>query len=152
MVQPRRVRRSERGTEEPIRSYDCVEFSGVADAVDFCQRLVPHVVPPVGRGDDGDESRAVVWFHVPCDGSATPGCCRLYLSHGALRAARRAGVRVPLIGTIARSALPMGAVLVFGQDDHEPTELKRQHEARRAGAGRISAHQVDGLEADTVLR
>jgi hypothetical protein len=107
-----------------IGAYQAVYFENVAQAVEYCHALVPHIVPrPGARG--ASEERAVVWFHVPArsQGSTREGCY-LFASTGAIAAAERAGLDTPLCGRVSRAALPTDAVLLFG-DDAPPTPARR---------------------------
>ena len=99
-----------------IGAYQAVYFEDVAQAVEYCHALVPHIVQRRGAARDGDE-RAVVWFHVPARsrGSTRHGCY-LFASAGAIAAAERAGLDTPLSGRVTRAALPADAVLLFGDD------------------------------------
>lgn len=125
-----------------IGAYQAVYFENVAQAVEFCRALLPHIVPRPGtRGVS--EDRAVVWFHVPArsQGSTRDGCY-LFASTGAVAAAERAGLDTPLCGRVSRAALPFDAVLLFG-DDAPPTPARR-------GSGRrgVNVAGVTSLGAD----
>ena len=114
-----------------IAAYQAVYFENVAQAIDFCQALVPHIVsrPCSPRTD---EERAVVWFHVPARSQqSTRDGCYLFVSAGAITAAERAGLDAPLCGRITRAALPPDAVLLFGEDI-PPTPTRRTPNRRRA--------------------
>jgi len=113
-----------------IGTYYAVYFGDVASAVAYCHSLVPFIVPR-GRVLVSEAHRPVVWFHVPprSTASATNGCY-LFASEGALAAARRGGLDTPLSGRVPRSALPQGAVLLFGEDGLE-TALPSRFVARR---------------------
>ena len=117
-----------------IGAYQAVYFESVAQAVDYCHSLVPHIVPKRGARGAADE-RAVVWFHVPArsHGSTRDGCY-LFASAGAIAAAECAGLDTPLCGRVSRAALPPDAVLLFG-DDAPPTPAKQQL-GRRASSVR----------------
>jgi len=98
-----------------IAAYQAVYFENVAQAIDFCEALVPHIVSRASSGTD--EERAVVWFHVPERSKhSTRNGCYLFLSAGAVAAVERAGLDAPLCGRIKRAALPPDAVLLFGED------------------------------------
>src|SRR3954471_2337389 len=115
-----------------IGAYQAVYFESVAQAVEYCHALVPHIVPRPG-GRDAIEDRAVVWFHVPARsrGSSRDGCY-LFASAGAIAAAERAGLDTPLCGRVSRAALPPDAVLLFG-DDAPPTPSRSQSTPRVIG-------------------
>jgi len=99
-----------------ISAYQAVYFDDVAQAVDFCHALVAHIVPRGGLQCPAEE-RAVVWFHVPeRSHSSTRHGCYLFASAGAIAAAQRAGLDAPLSGRVTRAALPVDAVLLFGED------------------------------------
>lgn len=131
-----------------IGAYQAMYFESVAEAVEYCHALVPHIVSRQGVVAHADE-RAVVWFHVPArsQGSTRDGCY-LFASAGAIAAAERAGLDMPLCGRVTRAALPADAVLLFG-DDAPPTparhqSTRRSNGARRSGSlGRIEAPSVD---------
>src|SRR5436853_7848369 len=113
-----------------IGAYQAVYFENVAQAVEYCNALVPHIVPRPGSAPQGDEC-AVVWFHVPARSrSSSRDGCYLFASAGAVAAANRAGLDTPLCGRVSRAALPPDAVLLFG-DDAPPTQ-PRAYTGRRA--------------------
>ena len=117
-----------------IGAYQAVYFENVAEAVEYCHALVPHIVPRHGCKDTADD-RAVVWFHVPARSrSSSRDGCYLFASAGAIAAAERAGLDTPLCGRVARAALPPDAVLLFG-DDAPPTPPSYRG-SRRASAVR----------------
>ena len=117
-----------------IGAYQAVYFENVAQAVEYCHALVPHIVPRPGSRDSAAE-RAVVWFHVPerSRNSSRDGCY-LFASAGAIAAAQRAGLDTPLCGRVSRAALPPDAVLLFGDD--EPATPPSSRSGRRASAAR----------------
>jgi hypothetical protein len=113
-----------------IGTYYAVYFDDVASAVAYCHSLVPFIVPR-GRMLVSDADRPVVWFTFPPRSTAsTTNGCYLFASEGALAAARRGGLDTPLSGRVPRSALPPGAVLLFGEDGPE-TALPSRFVARR---------------------
>ena len=117
-----------------IGAYQAVYFDNVAEAVEYCHALVPHIVRRPGARDTADE-RAVVWFHVPVRSrSSSRDGCYLFASAGAIAAAERAGLDTPLCGRVSRAALPPDAVLLFG-DDAPPT-TPRDPSSRRDSAAR----------------
>jgi hypothetical protein len=119
-----------------IAAYEAVYFENVAQAVEFCQALVPHIVARP-RFATSDDERAVVWFHVPARSQhSTNDGCYLFASTGAIAAAERAGLDAPLCGRINRAALPADAVLLFGEDIPAPhrTTLSRRRANPRTGA------------------
>ena len=117
-----------------IGVYQAMYFENIAQAVEYCHALVPHIVARPGARDTADQ-RAVVWFHVPerSRNSSRDGCY-LFASTGAIAAAERAGLDTPLCGRVSRAALPPDAVLLFG-DDAPPTP-PRSRSGRRASATR----------------
>ena len=117
---------------ETIGAYQAVFFEDVAQAVEYCHALVPHIVPRPGSRRIADD-QAVVWFHVPprSRGSTRDGCY-LFASAAAIAAAERAGLDTPLCGSVAREALPTDAVLLFGEDA-PPAPAKRRHAAGPPG-------------------
>jgi hypothetical protein len=151
MLQTRRASRTDSRTEHVIGSYHTVVFTDVADAVEFCQRMVPHVVPPVGCPEGAREAQAVVWFHMPPREQDAAPICHLYLSHTALEAAERAGFRVRSVESVTRSALPGNSVLVFGEDRLDPP-AERSADRRPSRVGRVASKHVELLEADAILR
>ena len=110
---------------DSIGAYQAVFFEDVAQAVEYCHALVPHIVPGPGSRRIPDDE-AVVWFHVPARsrGSTRDGCY-LFASAAAIAAADRAGLDTPLCGSVARAALPRDAVLLFGEDA-PPVAVKRR--------------------------
>jgi hypothetical protein len=127
---------------EMIGAYQAVYFEDVAQAVEYCHALVPHIVQRRGATRDGDE-RAVVWFHVPARsrGSTRHGCY-LFASAGAIAAAERAGLDTPLSGRVTRAALPPDAVLLFGDD--APSIPARRRSAAGSEATRNAAPSTNG--------
>jgi hypothetical protein len=121
-----------------IGAYQAVYFESVAQAVEYCNALVPHIVPRPGSAPQGDE-RAVVWFHVPARSrSSSRDGCYLFASAGAVAAADRAGLDTPLCGRVSRAALPPEAVLLFG-DDAPPTPPRAYTGRRASGARRTGS-------------
>ena len=119
MHRQRRRERPEERTEPRIGSYHELHFATVAEGVAYCQRIVPHVVPPFGSVSEGQPSRIAVWLHVPRRPDATLIGCFLYLSEGVREALERVGQMPRTTGTISRVALPDTSVLVFGQDHQD---------------------------------
>ena len=131
-----------------IGAYQAVYFENVAQAVEYCNALVSHIVPRPGSRDTAGE-RAVVWFHVPkrSRNSSRDGCY-LFASAGAIAAAERAGLDTPLCGRVPRAALPPDVVLIFG-DDAPPTP-PRDRDSRRASSTRrlvLEETQTPALDA-----
>jgi hypothetical protein len=156
MLPSTRVRRSKPGAPllPDIGAFHAVPFPNVGDAVDFCQRLVPHVVPRTG-GLGENESRAVVWFHVPSRSQrSTQDGCLLFLSEGALRAAQLCGLGCTSRSVIARRFLPDSSVLVFGEDGPPPAPTRPAIAAHRddAPSRRRSVRDSELAEADAILR
>ena len=116
--------------DSAIGTYYALYFEDIASAVEYCQSLVPHIVPRPGASPTGEE-RSVVWFHVPrrSTGSLYEGCY-LFASAGALAAARRGGLDTPMSGRVTRRGLPAASVLLFGEDEPEAV-TRGQHGARR---------------------
>ena len=124
-----------------IGAYQAVYFESVAQAVEYCQALVPHIVPRAGVRGTADE-RAVVWFHVPeRSRSSSRNGCYLFASAGAIAAAERAGLDTPLCGRVARASLPPDAVLLFG-DDAPPTPPSSRANRRASAARRLVLEQT----------
>jgi hypothetical protein len=123
------------GMTATIARYHAMYFEDVAQAVDYCHALVPHIVSR-SSGADVNGERAVVWFHVPrrSQGSTRDGCY-LFASAGAIAAAERGGLDTPLCGRVTRAALPHDAVLLFG-DDIPPTP-PRTRSGRRPNGPRV---------------
>lgn len=129
-----------------VGAYQAVYFENVAQAVEYCHALVPHIVPRPGSRDTTEE-RAVVWFHVPARSrNSSRDGCYLFASPGAIAAAERAGLDTPLCGRVPRAALPPDAVLLFG-DDAPPTP-PQYRSGRRASAARRLV--LDGVAAPVV--
>ena len=113
-----------------IGSYEAVYFDDVASAVDYCHTLVPFIVPRAST-PLCDDARAVVWFHVPRRSTATTReGCYLFLSAGALAAAQRAGLDIPVSGSVTRAMLPQECVLLFGDLTTERVNRRRLEPAR----------------------
>jgi hypothetical protein len=116
-----------------IGAYQAVFFENVAQAVEFCHALVPHIVRHCGTSLAADE-RVVVWFHVPARSrNSTRDGCYLFASAGAIAAAERAGLDAPLCGRVTRAALPPDCVLLFG-DDIPPAPVRVPAGRRSRGA------------------
>jgi hypothetical protein len=127
-----------------IGAYQAMYFEHVAQAVEFCHALVPHIVPRP-RGSLASHERAVVWFHVPARSqSTTRDGCYLFASAGAVAAAERAGLDAPLCGRVTRAALPPDAVLLFG-DDVPPTPT-RNPRGHRSSDARIAMESLQASE------
>ena len=121
-----------------IGAYHAVYFEDVGSAVEFCHDLVPYITPEAA--ELSGDARPVVWFHVPKRSTdVSPAACYLLLSSGAVRIARISGLDVPVSGTIPRTALPLEAVLIFGEDtgQRHPQIVRRR--AARAAAARVSS-------------
>lgn len=113
-----------------IGSYEAVYFDDVASAVDYCHTLVPFIVPRASA-PHCDDARAVVWFHVPRRSTATTrDGCYLFLSAGALAAAHRAGLEIPVSGSVTRAMLPQECVLLFGDLTAERVNRRRLEPVR----------------------
>src|SRR3954462_4940042 len=121
-----------------IGAYQAMYFETVAQAVDYCQALVSHIVPRRG-GSSAHDERAVVWFHVPSrsQSSARDGCY-LFASTGAIAAAERAGLDTPLCGRVSRAALPAGPVLLLGKAP-PPMPAGKRAGRRHGGPRRVGA-------------
>ena len=134
-----------------IPTYHALSFMDVGAAVDFCNRLVPFVVPRCG-GLPENESPAVVWFHVPerSQRSTTDGCV-LFLSAGALCAAKRVGLACTVVGEIPRDQLPDTSVLVFGEDAPPPRSPAVHAEPRVRTRRSVASTRAEAAE-DAVLR
>lgn len=131
-----------------IGAYQAVYFDNVAQAVEYCNALVSHIVPRPGSRDTADE-RAVVWFHVPVRSrNSSRDGCYLFASTGAIAAAERAGLDTPLCGRVPRAALPPDAVLLFG-DDAPPTPPSYRAGRRPSAARRLvlEGTQAPALDA-----
>jgi len=117
-----------------ISAYQAVYFEDVAQAVEYCHALVPHIVPRPGSPLVADD-QAVVWFHVPARSRAsTRHGCYLFASPAAIAAAERAGLDTPLCGCVPRAALPADAVLLFGEDVPPVPAKRRQGYGSAVGA------------------
>lgn len=130
-----------------IGAYQAVYFESVAEAVDFCHALVPHIVARPGSRDTAEE-RAVVWFHVPKRSrTSSRDGCYLFASAGAVAAAERAGLDTPLCGRVSRGSLPPDAVLVFG-DDAPPTPPRHRRGHRASAARRLVLEETQSPPLD----
>jgi len=147
MPQPRTQGRAERRTPPTIGPYHGVFFANVADAVEFCHRLVPHIVRQ--QREASEESGAAVWFHVPPSDGQARGCW-LYLSDGAVSAVECGVLPCAIARVIDRAQLPQSSVLIFGEDRLDPPAPTV--DVRRARGSRITSLAVDLPEADVVLR
>src|SRR5205807_10397197 len=98
---------------DSIGAYQAVFFEDVAQAVEYCHALVPHIVPGPGSRRIPDDE-AVVWFHVPARsrGSTRDGCY-LFPSAAAIAAPDPACLDTPLCRSLARAPLPADSVVVF---------------------------------------
>jgi hypothetical protein len=144
---------SERVTESmtvTIPAYQAMYFENVAQAVDFCQALVPHLVSRTATAPL-DEERAVVWFHVPPRSQqSTRDGCYLFASAGAVIAAEQAKLDAPLCGRISRAALPPDAVLLFGEDI--PPTPNRRAVSRRPTNARLRVENGSAIPHSADLR
>src|SRR5690348_3802269 len=132
-------------TAATIGSYEALYFESVAQAVEFCHALVPHMVARTGVVEAAG-ARAVVWFHVPVRSrSSTRDGCYLFASGGAMAAAERAGLDVPVCGRVVRASLPPDAVLLFG-DDIPPAPARPAH-ARRAKDSRTPVDATSSVRS-----
>jgi hypothetical protein len=133
-----------------IGAYQAMYFENVAQAVEYCNALVPHLVPRAGASRAADDP-AVVWFHVPARGrNSTRDGCYLFASTGAIAAAERACLDTPLCGRVTRAALPSDAVLLFGDD--APAAPPRGHVSRRANGARPTRSAAGITPSPTDLR
>jgi len=108
---------TQHGMEYRVGQYLALFFVEVASAVEYCHRLLPHVVPRPGVAISEGGDRLVVWFHVPHGSTvSTRAGCYLFVSPGAFRAAERARLGTAVSGVVPHSALPVSSVLVFGED------------------------------------
>ena len=99
--------------------YYAVHFENVATAVDYCGKIVPHVVKRLRSGTaDGVDAPAVWFYSLPKSPEGLPGC-DLLMTRGAILAALEGGMRTPPVGPSFRTTLPAGAVLVLGEDTRE---------------------------------
>ena len=124
----------ERERAQVIGAYHAVYFEDVGSAVEFCHDLVPHITSEAA--ELSGDARPVVWFHVPKRSTdVSPAACYLLLSGGAVRIARVAGLDMPVSGIIPREALPLEAVLIFGEDTAQRyPEIVRRRAVRTAAA------------------
>jgi hypothetical protein len=147
MPQPRTQGRAERRTAPTIGTYHGVFFANVADAVEFCHHLVPHIVRQ--QREATQTSASAVWFHVPPSDGTAHGCW-LYLSDGAVRAAACGVIPCAIARVVDRGHLPQSSVLIFGEDRLDPPAPTV--DVRRARGSRITSLAVDLPEPDVVLR
>lgn len=128
-----------------MESLHAMYFDNVAEAVEYCHALVPHIVTRERKVDQRvDRERPVVWFHVPprCTASTRDGCY-LFLTSSALAAARRANLEAVVSGIFPRGALPSRAVLLLGEDAPERPVTRR----RRPPPPRLAAPYGDRAAA-----
>ena len=147
MPQPRTQGRAERRTPSTIGSYHGVFFANVADAVEFCHQLVPHIVRQQREGSEA--SGSAVWFHVPPSDGSAHGCW-LYLSDGAVKAVECGVLPCAIARVLARGPPPQSSVLIFGEDRLDPPAPTV--DVRRTRGSRTTSLAVDLPEADVVLR
>lgn len=122
-------------------------FANVADAVEFCHQLVPHIVRQ--QREASEPSASAVWFHVPASDGTAHGCW-LYLSDSAVKAAGCGVLPCAIARVLDRAQLPQSSVLIFGEDRLDPPAPTV--DVRRARGSRITSLAVDLPEADVVLR
>ena len=154
MPRSRKRARLEECFEPTIGSYYELYFEHVAEGVDYCQRIVPHVVPPFGSLREGEPSSMAVWLHVPRRTDANEHGCFLYMSQAVHEALERVGQPPRTSGTISRVALPDTSVLVFGHDRVETQNSLRDgaSSVRATAASRVARYQHVLDNADAVLR
>ena len=152
MHRPRRQRSDERATPA-IGSYHELYFETVADGVEYCQAIVPHVVPPLGTLSEGQSSPVAVWLHVPRRTDTSSRGCFLYVSEAVREALERVGRMPRSTGTIARVALPNASVLVFG---HDRADERSQGEApiakQKRRLSRVARFEDVVEDGDAILR
>jgi hypothetical protein len=96
-----------------IARYHVVDFGTVKGAVDGAAALLAHIASPRGMRHMTGPRRAVVWGERSDESQFTQA--RLYLSDGALEAAREINLSFQLIEVLPAAQLPGSARLLHGQ-------------------------------------
>ena len=96
-----------------IMRYHVAEFGSVKAATNGAAALIAHLTAPAGIRHLTGPRRAVIWGEGP--DAPQPDQERLYLSEGALDAAREVKLVFTLGGTIAAGQLPATARLLHGE-------------------------------------
>lgn len=96
-----------------IAKYHVLDFGTVKGASEGASALIAHVNSPKGMRHNTGPKRAVV-FGERADGSAATQA-RLYLSAGALEAAREVNLTFAIIEELPAEKLPGSAILLHGQ-------------------------------------
>jgi hypothetical protein len=96
-----------------IAKYHVLDFGTVKGASEGASAIIAHVNSPKGMRHNTGPKRAVV-FGERADGSAAIQA-RLYLSPGALEAAREVNLTFAIIEELSAENLPGSAILLQGQ-------------------------------------
>lgn len=96
-----------------ISRYHVVDFGTLKGAVDGASALIAHITSPRGLRHMTGPRRAVIWGERADESEFTQA--RLYLSDGALEAAREINLSFKLIETLPTAQLPGSTRLLHGQ-------------------------------------
>ncbi len=101
-----------------IAEYQVTEFVNVKAATAAAGKLMEYIRSPAGMRHATGPRRAIIWGEGP--DALLPLQTRLYLSNGALEAARELKLSFNLLDKIAAAALPATALLLFGEGVNRP--------------------------------
>jgi hypothetical protein len=96
-----------------IAKYHVVDFGTVKGAVDGAAALIAHINSPRGLRHLTGPRRAVIYGERSDESQFTQA--KLYLSDGALEAAREVNLTFKQLETLAAEQLPGSALLIHGQ-------------------------------------
>lgn len=102
---------------QPIERYHVLQFDDRLTALAFANQIAAFTVSPQGMRYLADPQRAVMWAtHLMAANASL-----LYVSDGALHAAKELKLPYQVTGAVARTELPEGRALVLGdQSDWSP--------------------------------
>jgi hypothetical protein len=102
---------------QPIERYHVLQFDDRLTALTFANQIAAFTVTPPGMRYLADPQRAVIWAPHTMAANAS----LLYVSDGALHAAKALKLPYHVTGALARTELPEGRALVLGdQSDWSP--------------------------------
>jgi len=101
-----------------IAEYQVVEFVNVKAATAAAAKLMEYITSPKGMRHQTGPRRAVIWGEGP--EAPLPLQSRLYLSTGALEAAREISLTFNVQEKIAAAQLPASALLLHGEGVSRP--------------------------------
>lgn len=96
---------------EPIQNYSVVDFAGLSELADFHFQLLNIIGSREGFKYMVGPPRAVIWSESVALGSKHN---RLYMSDGAVQAARAAGLVFDVTSQIGKDDLPANRSLLIG--------------------------------------